>query len=106
MGFRSPVSRSTLGDANELRDWRIYSDFAQVLISRGRELYRNEDLGIDLCFSLFPWASYKSNQHAVKLHTLLDLRGKIPTVVRITPAQLHDVHFLDHIVLEPVSSII
>jgi len=115
MGFRSPVSRSTLGDANELRDWRIYSDFAQVLISRGRELYRNEDLGIDLCntvyaldsttidlcFSLFPWASYKSNQHAVKLHTLLDLRGKIPTVVRITPAQLHDVHFLDHIVLEP-----
>jgi hypothetical protein len=115
LGFRSPVSRSTLGDANELRDWRIYSDFAQVLISRGRELYRNEDLGIDLCntvyaldsttidlcFSLFPWASYKSNQHAVKLHTLLDLRGKIPTVVRITPAQLHDVHFLDHIVLEP-----
>ncbi len=115
MGFRSVVSRSTLADANEARDWRIYCDFAQVLIARARELYRDEELGfelsntvyaldsttIDLCFSLFPWASYKSDQHAVKLHTLLDLRGKIPTFIRITPAQLHDVHFLDHIVLEP-----
>jgi hypothetical protein len=115
MGFRSPVSRSTLADANEVRDWRIYHDFAQVLITRARELYRDEDLGIelkntvyaldsttiDLCFTLFPWATYKSDQHAVKLHTLLDLRGKIPTVIRITPAQLHDVHFLDDIVLEP-----
>ncbi len=115
MGFRSLVSRSTLADANEVRDWRIYSDFAQLLITRARDLYRNEDLGIDLrntvyaldstiidlCFSLFPWATYKPDQHAVKLHTLLDLRGKIPTVIRITPAQLHDVLFLDHIVLEP-----
>ena len=115
MGFRSQVSRSTLADANEVRDWRIYADFAQVLIARARPLYRNDDLGldlsgtiyaldsttIDLCISLFPWATYKSNQHAVKLHTLLDLRGNIPTVIRITAAQLHDVHFLDHIVLEP-----
>src|SRR4029453_5588547 len=115
MGFRSFVSRSTLADANEVRDWRICADFAQVLIARARELYRNEDLGIDLrntvyaldsttidlCFSLFPWATYKTNQHAVKLHTLLDLRGNIPTVIRITPAQLSDLHFLDHIVLEP-----
>jgi hypothetical protein len=115
MGFRSLVSRSTLADANEVRDWRIYADFAQVLIARARELYRNEDLGtdlrntvyaldsttIDLCFSLFPWATYKTNQHAVKLHTLLDLRGNIPTVIRITPAQLNDLQFLDHIVLEP-----
>jgi hypothetical protein len=115
MGFRSLVSRSTLADANEVRDWRIYADFAQVLIARARQLYRNEDLGIDLrntvyaldsttidlCFSLFPWATYKTNQHAVKLHTLLDLRGNIPTVIRITPAQLGDLQFLDHIVLEP-----
>jgi hypothetical protein len=115
MGFRSLASRSTLADANEVRDWRIYADFAQVLIARARELYRNEDLGIDLrntvyaldsttidlCFSLFPWAIYKTNQHAVKLHTLLDLRGNIPTVIRITPAQLSDLQFLDHIVLEP-----
>jgi len=115
MGFRSLVSRSTLADANEVRDWRICADFAQVLIARARELYRNEDLGIDLrntvyaldsttidlCFSLFPWATYKTNQHAVKLHTLLDLRGNIPTVIRITPAQLSDLQFLDHIVLEP-----
>ncbi len=115
MGFRSLVSRSTLADANEVRDWRIYADFAQALIVRARELYLNEDLGVelsntvyaldstttDLCFSLFPWATYKSIQHAVKLHTLLDLRGNIPTVIRITPAQLHDVQFLDHIILEP-----
>jgi hypothetical protein len=115
MGFRSLVSRSTLADANEVREWRIYSDFAQVLINRAPDLYRDEDLGIDLrntvyaldstiidlCFSLFPWATYKPDQHAVKLPTLLDLRGKIPTDIRITPAQLHDVLFLDHIVLEP-----
>jgi hypothetical protein len=115
MGFRSLVSRSTLADANEMRDWRIYADFAQVLIARARRLYQNDDQGlelnntvyaldsttIDLCFSLFPWATYKSDQRAVKLHTILDLRGKIPTVIRITPAQMHDVLFLDHIVLEP-----
>lgn len=115
MGFRSPVSRSTLADANERRDWRIYADFAQVLIARARKLYLNDDFGveldntvyaldstiIDLCFSLFPWATYKSNQHAVKLHTLLDLRGSIPAFIRITPAQLHDIKILDQIVLEP-----
>jgi hypothetical protein len=115
MGIRGRVSRSTLADANETRDWRIYADFAQVLIAQARALYVRDDLGldltntvyaldstiIDLCMSLFPWASYKSNQHAIKLHTLLDLRGSIPTVIRITPARLHDVHFLDHLVLEP-----
>jgi hypothetical protein len=115
MGFRSLVSRSTLADANEARDWRIYADFAQVLIARARKLYLDEDIGIelsntvyaldsttiDLCFSLFPWATYKSNQHAVKVHAMLDLRGKIPTFIRIAPAQLHDVLFLDHLILEP-----
>jgi hypothetical protein len=115
MGFRSSVSRSTLADANEVRDWRIYADFAQVLIARARELYLNEDLSvalsntvyaldstiIDLCFSLFPWASYRSNQSAVKLHTLLDLKGSIPTFIRITPARLSDIRILDQIVLEP-----
>ena len=115
MGIRGTVSRSTLADANEGRDWRIYRDFAQVLIARARALYVDVDLGldlsstvyaldsttIDLCISLFPWAKYKSNQHAMKLHTLLDLRGNIPTFIRITAAQLHDVHFLDNILLEP-----
>ncbi len=115
MGFRGKVSRSTLGDANQLRDWRIFGDFAQVLIAEARRLYLDNDLGldldstvyaldstiIDLSISLFPWATYKPDQHAVKLHTLLDLRGSIPTFIRITPAQLHDVHFLDHVVLEP-----
>ncbi len=115
MGIRGKVSRSTLADANETRDWRIYADFAQVLIAQARTLYVRDDMGldlantvyaldstiIDLCMSLFPWAHYKSSQHAIKLHTLLDLRGNIPTVIRITPAKLHDVHFLDHLVLEP-----
>jgi len=115
MGFRGRVSRSTLADANEVRDWRIFHDFAQVLIARARSLYVGQDLGldldntvyaldsttIDLCIALFPWAKYKSDQHAVKLHTLLDLRGNIPTVIRITPAKMHDIHFLDHILLEP-----
>jgi hypothetical protein len=115
MGFRGPVSRSTLADANEMRDWRIYADFAQVLIARARDLYRNEDLGIelsntvyafdstiiDLCFSLFPWAGYRLEQSAVKLHTLLDLKGSIPTFIRITPARLSDMRTLDDIVLEP-----
>ncbi len=114
MGVRGTISRSTLADANENRDWRIYGDFAQVLIAQARSLYIDDDLGldlkntvyaldsttIDLCISLFPWAAYKSDQHAMKLHTLLDLRGNIPTFIRITPAQLHDVHFLDNIVLE------
>ena len=112
MGIRGKVSRSTLADANEPRDWRIYADFAQVLIREARPLYAGEALGvdlantvyaldsttIDLCMSLFPWASYKRAQHAMKLHTLLDLRGNIPTFIRITPAQLHDVNVLDDLV--------
>jgi hypothetical protein len=115
MGIRGTVSRSTLADANEGRDWRIYGDFAQVLIAQARSLYLDDDLGlnlnstvyaldsttIDLCISLFPWATYTPVQHAMKLHTLLDLRGNIPTFIRITPAQLHDVHFLDDLLLEP-----
>jgi hypothetical protein len=114
MGIRGTVSRSTLADANELRDWRIYADFAQVLIREARHLYAGESLGvelantvyafdsttIDLCMSLFPWASYKRTQHAMKLHTLLDLRGNIPTFIRITPARLHDVNVLDDLTPE------
>lgn len=115
MGIRGKLARSTLADANENRDWRIYADFAQVLIARTRPLYADEPVGpdlastayaldstiIDLCVSLFPWAAYKPDQHAIKLHTLLDLRGSIPTVIRVTPAQLHDIHFLDQLTLEP-----
>lgn len=114
-GIRGAVSRSTLADANESRDWRIYADFAQLLIGEARALYGNDDLGIDLantvyaldsttidlCMSLFPWARFTPVQHAIKLHTLLDLRGQIPTFIRITPAQIHDVNILDHILLEP-----
>jgi hypothetical protein len=114
MGIRGTVSRSTLADANESRDWRIYADFAQVLIAEARRLYRDEprrveltntvyaldSTTIDLCMTLFPWARYKQTQHAVKLHTLLDLRGHIPTFIRITPAQVHDVHTLDHLTPE------
>jgi Transposase DDE domain/Domain of unknown function (DUF4372) len=114
MGIRGMVSRSTLADANETRDWRIYADFAQVLIAEARSLYLDEALGIDLantvyaldsttidlCMTLFPWARYKRTQHAVKLHTLLDLRGQIPTFIRITPAQVHDVNILDQLTPE------
>lgn len=114
MGIRGTVSRSTLADANETRDWRIYADFAQVLIAEARSLYLDEALGvdlantvyaldsttIDLCMTLFPWARYKRTQHAVKLHTLLDLRGQIPTFIRITPAQVHDVNILDQLTPE------
>jgi hypothetical protein len=114
LGIRGRVSRSTLADANEGRDWRIYADFAQVLIAEARDLYRTDDLGldlrstvyaldstiIDLCVTLFPWAPYSPTQHAIKLQTLLDLRGSIPTFIRLTPAQVHDVHALDHLVPE------
>jgi hypothetical protein len=114
MGIRGTVSRSTLADANEQRDWRIYADFAQVLIREARQLYAGESFGvdlantvyafdsttIDLCMALFPWASYKRTQHAMKLHTLLDLRGNIPTFIRITPARLHDVNVLDDLTPE------
>jgi hypothetical protein len=115
MGIRGTVSRSTLADANERRDWRIYADFAQVLIGQARALYVGEPLGvdldstvyaldstvIDLCMSLFPWAKYKSTQHALKMHTLLDLRGNIPVFIRITPARIHDVNILDQLTPEP-----
>lgn len=114
MGIRGTVSRSTLADANESRDWRIYADFAQVLIADARALYVDDEFGvdlantvyaldsttIDLCMSLFPWARYTHIQHAVKLHTLLDLRGQIPTFIRVTPAQLHDINILDHLTPE------
>jgi hypothetical protein len=115
VGIRGRVSRSTLADANELRDWRIYADFAQVLIAEARALYIDEDFGvelantvyaldsttIDLCMSLFPWAHWTCKQHAIKLHTLLDLRGRIPTFLRITPARIHDLYILDQLTPEP-----
>jgi IS4 transposase len=116
-GIRSRVSRSTLADANEKRDWRIYADFAHVLIQIARRLYANEDFGlqlnqtayaldsttIDLCLSLFPWASFRQNKGAIKLHTEMDLRGSIPCVIRITHGKVHDVTFLDQLVLEPAA---
>ena len=108
LGIRGRVSRSTLADANESRDWRIFADFAQGLIKQARQLYLHEDLGldlantvyaldsttIDLCMELFPWARYTPTQHALKLHTLLDLRGRIPTFLCITAAHVHDVNIL------------
>lgn len=114
-GIRSRVSRSTLADANENRDWRIYADFAQVLIGIARPLYIEEDLGvdlddtvyaldsttIDLCLSLFPWARFRKHKGAVKMHTLLDLRGSIPSFIEITDAKVHDVNILDLIIPEP-----
>jgi transposase len=115
MGIRSKVSRSTLAKANENRDWRIYADFAQHLIQTARTLYRNETFGvelsdtvyaldsstIDLCLSLFPWARFRKTKGAVKLHTLLDLRGSIPTFIEITDGKCHDVNILDELIPEP-----
>jgi len=115
MGIRSPVKRSTLSDANERRDWRIYAEFAQRLITQARKLYAGEDLGldlsntvyaldsttIDLCLSLFPWAPFRSTKAAVKMHTLLDLRGNIPSFIHISDGKLHDVNVLDLMILEP-----
>jgi hypothetical protein len=115
MGFREPVRRSTLADANEARDWRIYAEFAQRLITQARKLYAQEDLGleltntvyaldsttIDLCLSVFPWALFRSTKSAVKMHTLLDLRGSIPSFIHISDGKLHDVHALDLLVPEP-----
>jgi hypothetical protein len=115
MGIRGNVSRSTLADANEFRDWRIYSDFAQILIHEARRLYAEDDFGlelketvyaldsstIDLCLSVFPWARFRKTKAAVKLHTLLDLRGDIPTFIWITDGKVHDVNVLDHLVPEP-----
>jgi IS4 transposase len=114
-GFRGKISRSTLADANRVHDWRIYADFAQVLIARARELYAGDALGvaleqtayaldsttIDLCLNLFPWAKFRRRKGAVKLHTLIDLRGSIPCFVRISQGKLHDVNVLDELPIEP-----
>lgn len=114
-GIRGTISRSTLADANEHRDWRIYADLAQSLIKRARRLYLKENFGvaldqtayafdsttIDLCLTLFPWARFRRKKAAVKLHTLLDLRGNIPCFIRITDGKVHDVNALDDLVLEP-----
>lgn len=115
MGIRGKVSRNTLAHANESRDWRIYADFAQVLIHQARKLYSDEDFGveledvvyaldsttIDLCLSLFPWAQFRKRKAAIKLHTLLDLRGSIPTFIRLTDGLIHDVNILDELIPEP-----
>lgn len=114
MGFRQEIKRSTLADANETRDWRIFADFAQRLIVQARKLYLGEGFGlelentayaldsttIDLCLSLFPWALFRTTKSAVKMHTLLDLRGNIPTFIHISDGKLGDVNVLDVLVLE------
>jgi transposase len=115
MGIRGRVSRNTLANANQVRDWRIYADFAQILISTARRLYVDDSFGvqlnqtvyaldsttIDLCLALFPWARFRKHKGAVKLHTLLDLRGNIPTILVITHGKVHDVNFLDQLAFEP-----
>ncbi len=115
MGIRGKVSRSTLADANEKRDWRIYADFAQILIATAKDLYANEEFDIeldstvyaldsttiDLCLALFPWARYQRTKGAVKLHTLLNLRGSIPEFIHISDGKLHDVNVLDILIPEP-----
>jgi len=117
MGFRGKISRSTLAYANETRDWRIYADFAQVLIHIARGLYRGDEFGveldqtvyaldsstIDLCLSLFPWARFRKQKGAIKLHTLLDLRGNLPSFIKITDGKVHDVNILDDLIPEPGS---
>jgi hypothetical protein len=117
MGIRSPIKRSTLADANEGRDWRIYAEFAQRLITQARKLYAEEDLGldlsntvyaldsttIDLCLSMFPWAPFRSTKAAVKMHTLLDLRGNIPSFIHVSDGKLHDVNALDLMIPEPAA---
>lgn len=114
-GIRGRVSRSTIADANERRDWRIYADLAQVLIGIARPLYVDDDFGvalkhtayafdsttIDLCLTLFPWAKFRQRKSAVKLHTLIDLRGSIPCFIRISTGKVHDVRVLDELVIEP-----
>ena len=115
MGFRSLIKKSTLADANERRDWRIWADLAAVLIRRARKIYIEEDLGldlkntvyaldsstIDLCMSLFPWALFRSTKSAVKIHTLLDLRGAIPAFIYLSDGKTHDTKVLDMLVFEP-----
>ena len=114
MGFRGTVARSTLADSNESRDWRIYADFAQVLIRIARPLYAHDPIAVDLdqslyaldsttielCLSLFPWAKFRQHKAAVKMHTLLDLHGNIPTFIGITDGKVHDVNILDEILPE------
>ena len=113
-GIRQPTARSTLADANEKRDWRIFADFAQVLIQEAKTLYASDPFGveldqaayaldsttIDLCLSLFPWAKFRRHKAAIKLHALLNLRGNFPTVVRLTTGQVHEVNILDELVFE------
>jgi hypothetical protein len=115
LGLRGTVARSTLADANEARDWRIYAEFAQHLIRIARRLYLDEPFGvdlketvyaldsttIDLCLSVFPWAPFRSTKAAIKLHTLIDLRGNIPTFIQISDGKLHDVNVLDDLLPEP-----
>ncbi len=114
-GIRGEIAKSTLADANETRDWRIFGDFAQILINRAQNIHLGEKLGvdlvqtayaldsttIDLCLSLFPWAKFRRTKGGIKLHTLLDLRGNIPSVIIVTPAKVHDVNILDQLVFEP-----
>jgi transposase len=114
MGFRGRISRNTLAHANETRDWRIFADFARILIGTARELYRHEPFGvelaetvyaldsttIDLCLSMFPWAQFRRHKSAVKVHALLDLRGSIPTNVYVTSGAVHDIHLLDQLLPE------
>jgi hypothetical protein len=100
MGFRGGVARSTLADANETRDWRIYADFALTLIATARSLYALDSTTIDLCLSVFPWAKFRKHKGAVKMHTLLDLHGNIPSFIRITDGKVHDVNILDEILIE------
>ena len=116
-GIRGKTARSNLAEANQNRDWRIYADFAQVLIRRARLLYAKDDFGvalqqtayafdsttIDLCLSLFPWAHFRKRKGAIKIHTLMDLHGSIPCFIRITTGKIHDVNILDQLVLEPGS---
>jgi transposase len=115
MGIRSNISRNTLANANKVRDWRIYAEFAHNLIHTARALYANDDFGveldqtvyaldsttIDLCLSVFPWAKFRRTKAAIKLHTLLDLRGSIPSFIHISTGNLHDVNVLDHLIPEP-----
>jgi len=114
-GFRGHITKSTLADANEKRPWQIYADFAQILIAKARTLYRDESFGIDLenttyaldsttidlCLTLFPWAQFRKHKSAVKVHTLMDLKGSIPCFIRITDGSVHDVNFLDELLIEP-----
>jgi hypothetical protein len=114
-GFRARIAKSTLADANEKRSWQIYADFAQILIAKARTLYSNDSFGIDLknaayaldsttidlCLTLFPWAQFRKNKSAVKVHTLMDLKGSIPCFIRITGGYVHDVNFLDDLLIEP-----